>query len=375
MEEGFKFREVINEKVVAKIANDLHHSWYQFDKDSFKKSITPFLQKLNFNDRSLLITENLSKYLPSNYSESIEIILKSFGPELPAKELSGFDIFYYMPHGSYVAKYGMSLEHFNISMNALYEITKRFSSESPIRPFLIKYPQQTLAQLKIWVKDKNLHVRRLVSEGTRPRLPLARRIPAFQKDPSPVVELLEKLKTDPELYVRRSVANNFNDIGKDNPDIVVDTFRRWKKNDNPGTQWIIKHALRSLIKQGNKGALEILGFPVTPEIIVFDFKLVSGKISIGENLEFNFQISSQTSKPQKLMIDYIIYHMKANGQLAPKVFKLTQKEISGDGFLHLDKKHSFRKINTRKYYQGLHKIELKINGKSFGIIDFELVNT
>ncbi len=240
---------------------------------------------------------------------------------------------------------------------------------------MIKYPQQTLAQLKIWVKDKNLHVRRLVSEGTRPRLPLARRIQAFQKDPSPVIKLLENLKTDPELYIRRSVANNFTDIGKDNPDVVDDTFKRWKKIDNPGTQWIIKHALRSMIKQGNKGALEILGFPVTPKISVYDFELMSGKISIGQTLEFKFQITSQTPKPQKLMIDYIIYHMKANGSIAPKVFKLAQKEISGDGFLQLDKKHSFRKINTRKYYQGLHKIELQINGISFGKIDFELVNT
>ncbi len=374
MQEGFQFREVINEDVVSKIANDIYLVWYKFDKENFVNSINPTLPNLSFNARSSLITKNLYEYLPKDYPKALEILLASFGPELTTKELSGFDIFYYMPHGSFVAKYGMLPEHFEISMNALYEITKRFSSESPVRPFLIKYQERTLVQLRIWVKDKNLHVRRLVSEGTRPRLPLAQRIPEFQKDPSPVLKLLEHLKTDPELYVRRSVANNFNDIGKDNPNIVTETLKRWSKITNNGTQWIIKHALRSLIKDGNKNALEILGFSPNPKIHVSSFELNSYNISIGQNLEFRFLISSQSTQPQKLMIDFVIHYMKANGKLNPKVFKLSQNEISSGETISISKKHSFKKINTRKYYSGLHSIEIQINGERFGQLNFDLDN-
>jgi 3-methyladenine DNA glycosylase AlkC len=374
MEEGFQLREVINEKVVAKIAKDIHRAWAGFDKAGFINAINPNLSSLSFNNRSLLITKNLQHFLPDDYPEAIKIILHSFGPELETDELSGFDIFYYMPHGSFVAKYGLAPEHFEISMTALYELTKRFSSESPIRPFLIKYPDKTLTKLKTWVKDKNLHVRRLVSEGTRPRLPLARRLPAFQKNPEPVIELLEELKTDPVLYVRRSVANNFNDIGKDNPEIVIDIFRRWQKNGDKGTQWIIKHALRSLVKEGTKGALEILGFSANPKINIAGFKLCVDQISIGQYLEFSFKITSLSPNPQKIMIDFIIHFKKANGKLAPKVFKLSQKEILPGETLEISKKHSFKKISTRTYYLGTHSIELQINGQKFGSLDFNLIS-
>lgn len=372
MEEVFQFREVLNESVVNKIADDIAAVYPVFDQRSFVQNIIPQISKLSLNDRSNLITENLFIHLPKEYPVAAKIILKSFGPELTTKELSGFDIFYYMPHGSYVARYGIALEHFEISMNVLYEITKRFSSESPVRPFLIKYPERTLQQLKNWVTDKNVHVRRLVSEGTRPRLPLSGRLSNFQKDPTPVLELLEQLKADPELYVRRSVANNLNDISKDNPDIVVKTLKSWQKNTNPETLWIINHASRTLLKKGHSGALKLLGFDPDIEVSVSKISIEPETINMGQDIEFSFKIHSQSEKEQRLMIDYIIHFMKANGKTAPKVFKLTQKVLAKKQSMSFSKRHSFKKISTRVYYPGLHYIEIQINGNRLGKYSFTL---
>ena len=163
-----------------------------------------------------------------------------------------------MPHCFFVAEYG--LDHFEPSMQAHYQLTQRFTAEFSIRPFLIKHTEATLARLRQWARDPNEHVRRLVSEGTRPRLPWASRLPAFQADPAPVLALLELLKDDPALYVRRSVANNLNDIGKDHPRVLMQTAQRWMRDATPERAWVVRHALRWAVKQGDPAALKVLGF-------------------------------------------------------------------------------------------------------------------
>jgi len=372
MEEGFQLREVINKDTVQKIAGDILQIYSEFKAEPFAAEICSRLEVLSFNDRAILIAETLHKYLPKDYPEAMNILLQSFGPELEADELSGFEIFYYMPHCFFVSKYGTDPEYFDISLKALYEITKRFSSESPIRPFLENYTDKTLKVLNTWVTDTNCHVRRLVSEGTRSRLPLSSRLKKFQKDPSAVLKLLEQLKTDPVRFVQRSVANNLNDISKDNADIVVKTLKEWKKIDNPGTQWIIKHALRTLIKQGHPAALELLGFPSKPKIEISNFTLKDRAILMGEKLDFSFKIVSKSTDTQPLMVDYIIHFMKSNGRTAAKVFKLTQKKLGSSEQISITKAHSFKPISTRTYYAGRHGIELQINGQKFDFLEFDL---
>lgn len=373
MEETFQMREVINNQTVEQIATDMLRVWPDFDATGFKKALIPIPQELGVIDRAKYVKDQLYHFLPKDYPVAIKIILDSFGPEISSvEEERDLNVFYYLPHGDYVATYGLDLQHFDLSMKALYEITKRFTSEWPIRPFLQQHQEKTLQQLSEWVADDNAHVRRLVSEGTRTRLPWAGRLRAFQKDPAPVLRLLEELKTDPELYVRRSVANNLNDIAKDHPDLVVETLTKWNKIDDEGTQWLIRHALRSLVKAGHVGALELLGFRQNVKLRVHDFELSAEQVKMGEKIEFQFNITSEEKKSCKLMIDFVMYFMKANGKLAPKVFKLSQKEIAPGETIELSTKRSFKPLTTRKYYPGKHEVELQINGASFGKKSFEL---
>lgn len=221
----FQVRDVFNERVVDQLAADLKRAWPGFDANGFSRTINSRLKSFSFSERAALILDSLWEFLPKDYPHALKIILKSLPPELENREITNYDRFIIMPLNDYVAKYG--LEHYDLSMQALYELTKRFTAEGAIRAFILSEPKKTLAILSRWAEDKNCHVRRLASEGTRPRLPWTMQLKPFINDPRPVLTLLEKLKTDPELMVRRSVANNLNDIAKDNPDLVVATLKRW----------------------------------------------------------------------------------------------------------------------------------------------------
>lgn len=370
MEENFQVRDVFNENVVNQLAGNLARAWQGFDARGFSNSINSQLKTLTFSERSNLIRDSLWEYLPKDYPRALKIIMKSLPPELLNCEMTGFDNFIILPQNEFVAKYG--LEHYDLSMQALYEMTKRFTAEGAIRPFIQKYPERTLAILSDWAEDENCHVRRLVSEGTRPRLPWTMQLKQFIEDPRPVLGLLEKLKTNPELMVRRSVANNLNDIAKDHPDLVVKTLSRWKKIKDEGTQWLIRHAARTLVKQGNKEVLTILGYSSKVDISVSKIKLDNSTVKMGEALNFSFEIKSTAKQAQTLVIDYVIHHVKANGKLTPKVFKLTNKTLEPGLALKISKTHPFRFITTRKYYPGKHVLEIQVNGSSYGKIHFEL---
>jgi 3-methyladenine DNA glycosylase AlkC len=370
MQEDFQLRDVFNPTIVNKLAQDIQQTWPEFDAAGFTTDINSHLERLNFGARSNLIRDKLGEYLPPDFPEAAQILIDSLEPEPMVEELTGFDGFIIMPQCDFVAKFG--LEHFDVSMRALYEMTKRFTAEGAIRPFLQKYPAQTLKFLEQLAHDPSPLARRLASEGTRSRLPLAPRLPQFIKDPRPVLKLLDKLRADPTLLVRRSVANNLNDIAKDNPDVVVEILREWQKSQNKDTQWLINHASRTLVKQGHREALALLGYPPNPTITVQNLTLRSSHVSLGETLSFSFEIGSDANEAQNLMIDYVIHHMKANGKLAPKVFKLSSKKLKAGETLRLSKNHSFRRITTRVYYPGQHKIGIQINGQVLAEAEFEL---
>ena len=370
MEQDFQLRNVFNEKVVRQLGSNIASVYPEFDKKGFCKSIISQLASFSFGDRSNIIRDALREYLPKDYPQAVQILVLSLGPEIPHCELMGFDNFVVMSENDFIAKYG--LDHFDISMHALYEMTKRFTAEGAIRAFIEKYPEQTLKLLEHWAEDKNCHVRRLVSEGTRPRLPLGTRLKQFVQDPRPVLLLLDKLKTDPELMVRRSVANNLNDIAKDNPELVVKTLRAWKKIEDEGTQWLIRHASRTLVKQGNKEAIALLGYSSDVAIAVSKLELDKTIIPMGAEFKFEFEVKSKSNDTQNLVIDYVIHHVKANGKLKPKVFKLAKKKLQAGETLHISKKHSLRLINTRKYYPGMHLLEIQVNGTVYKQAKFEL---
>lgn len=370
MDQNFQVRDVFNERVVKQLAADLALVWPDFDARGFSRAINSRLKDLSFSGRAMLIRDSLGEYLPKDFPRALEIVLKALPPEVVEDDLTGYDGFIVMPQNDFVAKYG--LDHYELSMRALYQMTKRFSAEGAIRAFLLKYPERTLAILSDWAEDENPHVRRPVSEGTRPRLPWTMQLKPFIKDPRPVLQVLEKLKTDPVLMVRRSVANNLNDIAKDNPDLVVKTLRRWRSIDDEGTQWLIRHAARTLVKQGNKEALTVLGFEPKIKIAVSKIRLDKATVKFGGEVTFSFEVGSQSKQAQNLVIDYVIHHVKANGKRAPKVFKLTQKRLEAGETILLSKRHSFRPISTRRYYAGEHQITIQINGMEQATEKFHL---
>jgi 3-methyladenine DNA glycosylase AlkC len=370
MEQNFQVRDVFNEKVVSQLAKDLAGAWHGFDANGFSRTVNAQIEPLSFSQRAALIRDALWEYLPKDYPSALKIILKALPPEITTDDVTGFDNFIIMPQNDYVAKYG--LDHYDLSMQALYEMTKRFTAEGAIRAFLLKYPEKTLSILSRWAEDPNPHVRRLASEGTRPRLPWTMQLKPFIQDPRPVLALLEKLKSDPVLMVRRSVANNLNDLAKDHPDLVVKTLRRWSKIDDDGTQWLIQHAARTLVKQGNQDVLTVLGYDSDPDIQVSKIRLNTSVVPMPGEIVFSFDVKSISKREQNLVVDYVIHHVKANGKLTPKVFKLTKKKLNAGESVHITKRHSFRLITTRKYYPGKHAIEIQVNGISYGKVEFEL---
>ena len=263
IQKGYPLKNVLGIEAVKYLANNISYVYPEFYKNEFIKAAQNGLDSLEFMDRGFHIASALRHYLPGNYKKAIEIILASLTPPNTETEGLGLAVLFYHPHGCFVSRYGLDKEYnngedpFDISMRAQYELTKRNTSEFSIRPFLINEQKRTLAILKGWTKDPDPHVRRLCSEGTRSRLPWAPRIPAFLDNPKPVLPILNALKNDKNLYVRRSVANNFGDIAKDNPEMVYQIFEKWLNTATKEVKWLIRHALRHPARKGDKTAQKL----------------------------------------------------------------------------------------------------------------------
>jgi 3-methyladenine DNA glycosylase AlkC len=312
----------------------------------------------------------LARHLPADFEEAADILTASLGQKLTRTENNGMAPFFYLPHTIFVSTHG--LDHFEASMSALYELTQRFTAEFAIRPFIVRDAERTLARLRQWAGDESVHVRRLVSEGTRPRLPWAMRLPDFQRDPAPVLALLELLKDDLELYVRRSVANNLNDIGKDHPDILTGVAAKWLVKASAERTWIVRHALRSAIKRGEAKALAVLDYAPAKQIRVDNAEIAPKHARIGSKLTLAFDVTNRAKSPSRLMVDFRIHYVKANGSTSPKTFKLAALNLAAGETARLSKSVSLKEMTTRKHYPGLHRIEALINGQAMPVGEFRL---
>ena len=255
IQKGVPLKLLLDVEAITQLGENLQIVYTAFDKKNFIKNAMKNIEDLTLTERSRHISETMKKFLPENYSEAVEIILKSLTPPLIETEGNGLATMFYMPHCNYIAKYG--LEHFDISIKAQYELTKRFTCEFSIRPFIINDEDRTMKVLYQWMKDPDPHVRRLTSEGTRPRLPWAMKIDSFVKNPTPSLLILEELKNDPDLYVRRSVANHVGDIAKDNPDLAFGLCEKWLTDASTELKWVIRHAVRNPFKKGNQRAIAL----------------------------------------------------------------------------------------------------------------------
>lgn len=348
-------------RAAKRIANAMAAVYLKFNSAEFIQQIEQKYQPLELKERVELFIESLSQSLPEDFTKCYDIFMQLKPHWDHGDPNDATRSFAAWPVIDFVAAYG--LEHPEQSYPMMKSLTELFSAEFAIRHFIVSDTQTALKYLNQWVDDENHHVRRLVSEGTRPRLPWGIRLKQFCLDPSPCLPLLEKLKDDPSEYVRRSVANHLNDIAKDNPQIVIDLCKTWHKNASKNTQWVIKHACRSLIKSGHNEVFSLLGFTENPKINVEELRLSTEVVNLGEVLEFTFLVTSLANINQHLAIDFVVHHVKANGKLAPKVFKLKELTLAAGQSIELNKKHPIKAITTRKYYAGEHQLDIQINGQ------------
>lgn len=263
IQKGIPLKYLLGSEAVDCLAHNILLVYPQFDAGAFRRVALDGLEPLGILERGQHLARTLRQYLPGKYAIAVEILLASLTPPLTRTDDLGLAVFFYLPHVCFVAEYGLKPEEneghdpFELSMTAQYQLTKRFSAEFSMRPFLIREQERTLSRLLEWTSDPDPHVRRLCSEGSRPRLPWAPRIPAFIANPIHVLPILEALKDDPNLYVRRSVANHLGDIAKDHPELVFETCERWLTGSSNEVKWLIRHALRHPAKKGDKVALQL----------------------------------------------------------------------------------------------------------------------
>ena len=356
--------------VVRDIAQAIGAAHAPFDRRGFIAVALDGFDALELMPRARHIAAALRRFLPDDYARAANILIDSLGRKLERDAGNGMAPFFYLPHVFYVAEHG--LDHFELSMRAQYELTQRFTAEFSIRPYLIHHQQRTLKTLAAWSGDASVHVRRLVSEGTRPRLPWAMRLPAFQRDPRPVLALLERLKDDPEQYVRRSVANNLNDIGKDNPDILLATAARWLKNAPAPRAALLRHALRSSIKAGDRNALALLGFGDQAKVAVRGVTVAPKRARIGGRISIAFDVVNTSKRTQRVLVDLKVHYAKANGKSGPKVFKLKKVEHAPGAKAAFTKTLSLTDLTTRRHHPGTHRVEAILNGQAVALGRFEL---
>ena len=351
------------------LADQLQAVFPELDRKRFLKLACQGLDKLEMMARVEQFASAMRACLPDDIPAALKVITRSLPEPLPDCE-AVTDGWLQWPLGFFIGEYGV--EHYRESMDAMIALTQRFSAEFAIRPFAEKYPEVAYAELLgLAQSHESPHVRRWASEGIRPRLPWGRKLRALIDDPSPLWPILEALKDDPELYVRRSVANNLNDIAKDHPDLVVECCKAWVNGTSAERQWVIKHGLRTLIKDGHPGALEVIGLG-KPKSLEVAFSLTPEFISIGELVELCLSLKNASKRSQKLAIDYAVEFVRKGGKVSQKVFKGTVTELAAGQAFEWRKKHPMKTTTVRALYSGKHRVFLNINGQTFGEGEFEL---
>jgi len=362
------FKSIYNKKIFENFINTIQQVKPDFNKNSFLENIfDDEWENRELKQRMRHISTVLKIHLSDNYSENVRLLIKII-LQLQKNEFKE-DSIEYMFFPDFIELYG--IEEYETSIKAFEKITQFTSCEFAVRPFIIKYQEKMMAQMKRWSKHKHPMVRRLSSEGSRPRLPWAMAIPSLKNNPAPIIPILEYLKNDVSESVRRSVANNLNDISKDNPKTVIHLAQNWQGKTKE-TDWLIKHACRTLLKQGNSEVMKLFGLGSVDKIKINNFEILTPKVKIGQFLEFTFELKNTRNSVTKIRLEYGLYYQKANGSLSKKVFKISEKEYPENSTTKIKRKQSFKIITTRKFYIGKHQLSIIMNEKEFNNVYFEL---
>jgi 3-methyladenine DNA glycosylase AlkC len=302
------------------------------------------------------IAATLQQHLPGSYGEQVPLLLKIVAQLESSGVKGGFE---YMFLPDFVEQFGVN--DWQTSLNAMERITQFASCEFAIRPFLLHHQDEVMARMLVWSKHSHPHVRRFCSEGCRPRLPWAMAISALKKNPSPILPILENLKADESLFVRKSVANNLNDIAKDHPDVVAEVVIKWK-GVSAETDWIVRHGCRTMLKKAHSSTYDLFDLSSTADCQLSNLKLSKHKLTIGDRLQFSFDLKTG-EKPVKLRLEYAVYYVKANGNWSRKIFQLSEKIFEPRQKIFFQKEQRFQDFTTRKHYPGQHKLAIVVNGK------------
>lgn len=354
-------KEIFNIVRIRHIAAETSAIFAGFDSDTFVELCLDGIDGLSLMARLRRVAEAFHATLPNDYRSALDI-LRRLAPRLDSA-------FVTMVLPDYVALYGE--DDFDTSMAALKYFTVFGSSEFAVRHFLRREPARSLAIMEDWARDDDAHVRRLASEGSRPRLPWSFKLDAVIADPSLTWAIIDALKADPSRYVRKSVANHLNDVAKDHPDWVLERIEGWSLDD-PATAWIARHALRTLVKRGNQRALAILGAESAPQVDVTGFTAMPRSIELGESITLTIDLQSTAPTDQRLVVDYAIHYVKSSGAVSPKVFKLRTIDLAPGALRTLTHRQVIRDFTTRKHFPGRHRIDLLLNGRAVAEAYFDL---
>ncbi|SDE59459.1 3-methyladenine DNA glycosylase AlkC [Fontibacillus panacisegetis] len=337
-------------------------------EDFVQKVFADGWQELELKGRIRKITCSLKECLPVKYEEAIEILL------VVHNSCSGFP---YLILPDFVEVFGQDDQHWELSMRALETFTQHSSAEFAVRPFIIHDPERMMKQMLRWAESSNEHIRRLASEGCRPRLPWGQALTMFKQDPAPILLVLELLKEDSSLYVRKSVANNLNDIAKDHPNIVIDIAQRWM-GKHPHTDWIVRHACRTLIRSAEPEVMKLFGYADTKDGSALTQKATIAvnpiQVQIGDSSELQYEIYVREGEPVRIRIEYGIDFVKSSGKVSRKKFLLSDKTVDGGSHLQASRTHRWADLTTRRHYPGQHKIVLLVNGQEVAHTQLLLIN-
>ncbi|WP_018344959.1 DNA alkylation repair protein [Cytophaga aurantiaca] len=359
-------KNVYSPAFIDSLTKSLKHVYPELNQKAFVKAVFDSdWDARELKQRMKHLANVLQQFLHQDYAKDIQTIINWVHHLRGGSD--NHQSFHYLFLAEYVEIFGQ--EHVTLSLKAIEEITQYTSCEFAVRPFLIKHPEKVMKQMLKWSTHKNPSVRRFSSEGCRPRLPWGMAIPVFKKNPTLILAILENLKNDESLYVRKSVANNLNDIAKDNPDVVISLIKKWK-GKSEYTDWIIKHGARTLLKKAHAEVLGLFDLNTSVRCSVLNLNLNKKQIALGEEISFSFELETDAKKESKLRIEFAVYYAKAAGKNSRKLFKITEKIYPKASKHMISKRISFKDLTTRKHYSGKHKIAIVINGNELAEKEF-----
>lgn len=362
-------QDLIPPDAARSLAAMLREVWPRFPVRDFVGQVEPGFTALGLMDRGRRLAEALHTYLPRNFEEAARGLVASMGPPMgldargePLAAPGGPGGFFYLPHSIWLSRAG--LDHLDAALAAQHALTQRFTAEFSLRPYLARDAAAVLRRLQAWAVDDNAHVRRAVSEATRPRLPWAPRLPAFIADPRPVLPLLEMLRDDPSSYVRRSVANHLNDIGKDHPGLLLEVAGRWLRDAPPERRALVRHGLRTALKRGDPQALGLLGHGKAAPMAISAARITPARVHVGDTVRIEVDLRNKGREAAHALVDLRVHYARPDGTARPRVFRWKTVSLPARGAERLRKSLSLRQMSTRTHHPGEHRVELMLNGRT-----------